>query len=133
MVVVNGLTERGAKEREKSWNDFGRVVDGVSNEYKLYVLGDLNGWVGDIMSAVIIGAFKVAGENDDGRRVIDLCAERELCVGNAYFEHKSLHKYTRVARGQVRDEFAEERCMVAYKEKKGYISRHIYHRKKRGK
>ena len=28
------------------------------------------------------------------------CAERELCVGNMYFKHMSLHKYTRVARGQ---------------------------------
>ena len=31
---------------------------------------------------------------------MDFCAERGLCVGNTYFEHKILHKYTRVARGQ---------------------------------
>ena len=30
----------------------------------------------------------------------DLCAERRLSLGNTYFDHKSLHKYTRVARGQ---------------------------------
>ena len=28
-----------------------------------------------------------------------MCAERGLCVGNTYFEHKNLHKYT-MARGQ---------------------------------
>ena len=38
--------------------------------------------------------------NDNGRRVVEFCAERGLCVGKLYFKHKSLHKYTRVARGQ---------------------------------
>ena len=31
-------------------------------------------------------------------------AEREMCVSNTYFQHKSLHRYTRVARGQDRVE-----------------------------
>ena len=31
---------------------------------------------------------------------MEFCVEKELCVDNTYFEHKSLHKYTRVARGQ---------------------------------
>ena len=42
----------------------------------------------------------VPGENGNGRRVVDFCAERGLCVGNAYLEHKNSLKYTRVARGQ---------------------------------
>ena len=32
--------------------------------------------------------------------MVEFCAERGLYVGNTYFKHKSLHKYTRVARGQ---------------------------------
>ena len=32
--------------------------------------------------------------------MIDFCIERELCVGNIYLKHKSLHKYPKVARGQ---------------------------------
>ena len=31
---------------------------------------------------------------------MELCTERGLCVGNRYFKHESLHKYTRVARSQ---------------------------------
>ena len=31
---------------------------------------------------------------------MEFCAERGLCVGNTYFKHRNLHKYTRVARGQ---------------------------------
>ena len=32
--------------------------------------------------------------------MVEFCAERGLCVGNTYFEYKSLHKYTGVPRGQ---------------------------------
>ena len=31
---------------------------------------------------------------------MDFCAERGLCVGNTYFELRSLHNYIMVARGQ---------------------------------
>ena len=48
----------------------------------------------------ITGGFGVPGENDNGRNVIDLCAERALSLSDTHFEHRSLQKYTRVARGQ---------------------------------
>ena len=32
--------------------------------------------------------------------MVEFCVEKGLCVGNTYFKHKRLHKYTRVARGQ---------------------------------
>ena len=50
--------------------------------------------------ADITGVFVVPGKNDNGRRVVEFCAERGLHVGNRYFKHRSLHKYTRVSRGQ---------------------------------
>ena len=56
------------------------------------------------MRASITGTFGVPGENYNGKRVVEFCAERGLCVGNIYFTHRSLHKYTRVARGQDRVE-----------------------------
>ena len=47
VVVVYGPTEGQVEERERFWNDLDRVVERVGNGYKLCVLGDLNGWVGD--------------------------------------------------------------------------------------
>ena len=64
-------------------------------------LGDLNGWIGDRTRAGITGAFGVPGENDNGKRVVEFCAERGPCVGNTYFKHRGLHKYTRVARVKI--------------------------------
>ena len=52
------------------------------------------------MRAGIIDAFDIPGKSDIGKRVEKFCAERELCVGNTYFEHKSLHKSTSVGRSQ---------------------------------
>ena len=37
---------------------------------------------------------EVEGENDNGRRGVEFCEERGL------FKHRSVHKYTRVARGR---------------------------------
>ena len=72
-------------------------MDRVESEYRLCMLGDLNGWIGDRVRAGITGAFGVPGENENGRRVVEFCAERGLYVGNTYFEHNNLHKYARVA------------------------------------
>ena len=63
-------------------------------------MGDLSEWIGDRTRAGITAAFEVPGENDNDRRVGQVCAERELCVWVKLFKHRSLHKYTRVVRGQ---------------------------------
>ena len=78
--------------------DMDRTHDSVGNGYRLCILRDLNGWIGNRRKGGVIGAFRVPGENDNGRRVMELYEERELCVGNTYFKHRSVHKYTRVAR-----------------------------------
>ena len=41
------------------------------------------------MKEDINGAFGVQSENENAnrRRVIGLCAKRELCVGNTHFKH----------------------------------------------
>ena len=44
------------------------------------MLGDLNRWIGDRVRAGITGAFGVPGENDNGRKVVELCAEGGGCV-----------------------------------------------------
>ena len=38
-----------------------RTLDSVGNGYKLCILGDLNGWIGDRTRASITGAFGVPG------------------------------------------------------------------------
>ena len=71
------------EERDRFWNDTDRTLDSVGNGYRYCILGNLNGWIGDRTRAGITGVFPgVQGENDNGRRVVELSAERRLCVCN---------------------------------------------------
>ena len=45
------------------------------------------------MRAVVTDASGVPGENDNGKRVLEFCAERGICVGNTYFEYKDMLHY----------------------------------------
>ena len=69
------------EERDRFWNDMDKFLDRVENEYRLCILG----WIGDRTRAGITGAFGVPGENENGRRVVEFCAEMGLCVGDTVF------------------------------------------------
>ena len=79
MVVGYGPNEGGAEERNRFWNGVDRILDRVSNGYIACILEDLNEWIGDRARGGITGAFGVPGEND-GRRLVEFCAERGVCV-----------------------------------------------------
>ena len=64
VVVLHGFIEGDVERREKFWNNLNISNDRVGKGYRLCVLGDLNGWVGDWTRVGITGAFGVAGEND---------------------------------------------------------------------
>ena len=61
-----------------------RTLESVGNAYRLCIVGDLNGWIRDRIRAGITGAFGIPGEKDNGRRRVEVCAERGLCVGNTF-------------------------------------------------
>ena len=78
VVVMYGRNEGDSEERDKVLSNMDRVLEGIGNGYRLCILGDLNGWIGDRVRAVITGAFGVPGENKNGRRLVEFCAERGL-------------------------------------------------------
>ena len=47
VVVGYGLNEADGEERDRFWNNMDRTLDSVGNGYRLYIVGDLNGWIGD--------------------------------------------------------------------------------------
>ena len=72
VVVGYGPSEGDDDEKERFWSDMDRTVDSVRNGYRLCLLSDLNGWIRD----GITGDFGVLGENGNGRRVVEVWAER---------------------------------------------------------
>ena len=74
MVIGYGHNEGDREERERFWNDMDRILGIIGNGYRLYILGDLNRWVGDRTRVGITGASGVPGEIDNGRKVMEFCA-----------------------------------------------------------
>ena len=55
-----------------------RTLNSIGSGYRLCILGDLNGWIGDRARAGITGGFGVPGESGNGRRVGEFSEERRL-------------------------------------------------------
>ena len=51
----------------------------------------------------VVRKYGVPGENESGERLLDMCVEQELAIGNSFFKKKGINKYTwiRVANGRV--------------------------------
>ena len=89
-MVGYGPNEGDGEERDRFWNDMDRTLDSIGYGCRLCILGDLNGWIGDRTRHGIASGFRVPGENNNGRRVVEFCTERGLCVSNTYFKNQSL-------------------------------------------
>ena len=67
------------------------------------MLDDLNARVSDGEVEGVVGQYGVPRENESGERLLDMCVEQELVIGNNFFKKKWINKHTwiRVANGRV--------------------------------
>ena len=79
--------ERSEEERDEFWNELTRCVDGLSTRNYAVVLGDLNARVGD-EELEGVGKYGVSRENESGERLLDMCVEQELAIGNSFFQEE---------------------------------------------
>ena len=79
VVVGYGPNEGNGKEMEGFWNELNRTVDRTGNGYRLCVMGNMNGWIGDRVRAGITDAFAFPGDTYNRRRAVEFCDERGLC------------------------------------------------------
>ena len=96
-------SERSEEERNMFWNELANCVDDLSRRNYVVVLGDLNARVGDGEIEGVLGRYGVLDVNESGEKLLDMCVEKELAVGNSYFKKKNVNKYTwvKVAGGRV--------------------------------
>lgn len=85
------------EEKDEFWDRISSLIENTKG--RVIIIGDLNGRVGkrDIRSGTVIGEYGETTRNSNGKRIIDLCIQNDLLVMNSMFEHKDIHKYTRVA------------------------------------
>ena len=94
--------ERSEEERDEFWKELTRCVDGLSTRNYVVVLNDLNARVGDGEVEGVVGSMGYQVKMS-GKRLLDMCVEQELVIGNSFFKKKGINKYTwiRVANGRV--------------------------------
>ena len=80
--------EKDDNERDQFWNELRDCVDRFGDNVNVVVLGDLNARVGNTVIRGVTARYGVPGENDSGRRLIDMCREQELAIGNTFFKKK---------------------------------------------
>ena len=79
----------------------------------MVALGDLYARVGNELIEGIVGWHGVPGRNESGERLLEMCAEQELVVGNSWFKKNDLSKYMclRMVEGRVVDKALMD-CVV---------------------
>ena len=95
--------DRENKEMQEFWIDVEECINGFDRNENVVVLGDMNARVGSVAIPGIIGEFGVDGVNESGERMLEMCNECGMSVGNTYFMKRRVHKYTwhRRVRGEV--------------------------------
>ncbi|XP_030764048.1 craniofacial development protein 2-like [Sitophilus oryzae] len=69
------------------------IID-IGSTREIVLIGDLNARVGRRLNHHIVGRHGEETENENGRRLINLCEQRELKIMNGYFAHRDIHKFT---------------------------------------
>ena len=63
-------------------------MDGLSTRNYVVVLGDLNARMGDGEVEGVVRKYGVPGENKSGERLLNMCVEQELVIGNSFFQEE---------------------------------------------
>ena len=103
--------ERSEEEWHDFWSELTRCVDVLSTRNYVVELGDLNARVDDGEVEGVLGKYGVPDESESGERLLDVCVEQELVMGNSFFKKKWINKYTWV---RVGNERVIERALMDY-------------------
>ena len=82
---------KNEEERNNFLESLRECVNDFRADENVVLLGDLNARVGDVDMDCLIGMFVVPGVNDCGERLIEMCSELGLLIGNACFKKRKIH------------------------------------------
>ena len=98
-IVIIGVygpgMERSENERDTFWECFNDCINGFSESERIVLLGDMNAKVVNREVYRVAGKYSVPGVNENGERLVEVCSERRLNIGNTWFQKRLTQKYTR--------------------------------------
>ena len=87
--------ESSENERDAFWECFNECINGFSKNERVVVLRDMNAKVGNREVYKVVGKYGVPGVNENDERLVEVCSEKRLSIGNTWFEKRLIQKYTR--------------------------------------
>lgn len=95
MVVAEYAPVNGDDECEQFRNDMENVLYTCELSERVILVGDMNIWVGVRQETdnKAVGPFEDERTNENGRKLVSLCVERNMFVSNTWFKHKNIHMY----------------------------------------
>ena len=92
----NSSNKQAADTSDKFYNDLQDVLNKVSTDDMIIIMGDLNARVENMQPQETmsnsIGLFTVRSTNENKLMLIDLCTIYNLIISNTFFEHKTVHQ-----------------------------------------
>lgn len=80
--------------KDRFYENLTSVINSIPDKEQLILLGDFNARVGADNDSwpSCLGKFGVGKMNENGQRLLELCAFYNLCIANSYFQIKPQHK-----------------------------------------
>ena len=97
VICVYGPVEGSKKEEIEEFFEWLDRVTETKGKEKIVIVGDLNSRVGNETNIYgdILGKLGEKGKaNNNGKKLLELCAGHEFVITNTIFQHKDGHKYT---------------------------------------
>ena len=87
---------RPDSEKVQFFDEMAREWDVGRSSEIIFSLGDFNGHVGRFVEGFegVHGGYGIGKRNAEGRRLLEFCVEKELCVANTWFKKKEKRKVT---------------------------------------
>ncbi|KAK3885416.1 hypothetical protein Pcinc_010362 [Petrolisthes cinctipes] len=90
-------------------------LDSFDKSERVFLIGDMNGKVGDRKVDGVVGGWGVQSEVDgNGSALVDLSVGRRLMVTNTFFQHKGIHRYTWRVEWRRDSEVVEQNALIDY-------------------
>ena len=77
---------------DELWSELNDCVRSFGRNDSVVGLGDLNFRVRNEVIEGIVGQHGVPGGNESAERLLEMCAEQELVVGNSWFKKNYVYK-----------------------------------------